>query len=508
MTVRMLQRRGTASQWSGVGGSLVLQSGEVGINTTDNSFKIGDGSTTWNNLEYHYPDNMNEAKYSQLAGGNAITGNQGITGNVSITGTTSITGNTSVTGTLGATGATTLGGNTSINGELSLNNHKATNVLSPTSPTDAANKQYVDDAIAGLAWKEAANLFATSNIALTGNTNTLVIDGHSALTQSHGDGYRIVVTAQATATENGIYVYSDNGTTYTMTRAFDAESVEDLIGASIYINDGTTHMTSSWVQTNYHPTTFDTISWTQFSGAALINAGNGLDKNGNELLVKVTTGRTAIVNDAVDISASYVGQTSITTVSDTTGITTGVWNASTIALNKGGTGSTTASGARTNLGLGNSAVLDTGTTGTTVALGNHLHDDRYYTETEVNDLLATKVSSGSSPTLGIITANNYDISVSAEASNSIALNFSGGTGIHTRAMTGDVTFTASNYRVGATKTIFITSDGSIRNLTFPSTWIWVSPKPTTIAASKTGVLTVTSLGTAEANAVASWAVQA
>lgn len=41
-----------------------------------------------------------------------------------------------------------------------------------------------------------------------------------------------------------------------------------------------------------------------------------------------------------------------------------------VPVNQGGTGSTTASGARTNLGLGNSATMDVGTTAGTVAAGN------------------------------------------------------------------------------------------------------------------------------------------
>ncbi len=44
-----------------------------------------------------------------------------------------------------------------------------------------------------------------------------------------------------------------------------------------------------------------------------------------------------------------------------------------LPLTKGGTGATTAADARTNLGLGNSAVLNVGTTAGTVAAGDHAH---------------------------------------------------------------------------------------------------------------------------------------
>lgn len=52
-------------------------------------------------------------------------------------------------------------------------------------------------------------------------------------------------------------------------------------------------------------------------------------------------------NPTIDIAATYVGQTSITTLGT---ITTGTWTGTSIAVANGGTGSTTASGARTNLG--------------------------------------------------------------------------------------------------------------------------------------------------------------
>ena len=502
MTVRMLQRRGTATQWNGVGGTVVLDEGEVGVNTTDNSFKIGDGSTPWNGLEYHYPDNLNEAKYVQLVGGNTVSGNQGLTGNQTITGNLSVTGATTLTGQTSVVGAT------SVTGVLNVNNNLITNVALPTEAHHAANRQYVDDTVAGLAWKDAVHLLSVSNVALTGLTNTLQIDGHDALVAADNELYRILLTAQTNAVDNGIYVYFDDGTNYELLRAEDANPVSELHGASVYVQEGTAYGTSSWVQSNYNAAEYDELVWVQFSGVSLIDAGAGLSKTGKALNINVTANRTAIVDDAVDIASNYAGQTSIITVSDTTGITTGTWNADTIDIEHGGTGATTAEDARTNLQLGDSAIANIGTTYGSVAAGDHTHDSRYYTKALTDELLLGYVSLGSSSTIsGTLTAHNYDVSISVEASNSIALNFSGGTGIHTRAMTGDITFTASNYRAGATKTLFITSDSSVRNLTFPSGWIWVSPKPSTIAASKTGVLTVTSLGTAEANAVASWAVQ-
>jgi hypothetical protein len=108
----------------------------------------------------------------------------------------------------------------------------------------------------------------------------------------------------------------------------------------------------------------------------------------------------------------------------------------------------------------------------------------------------------------IITANNYDIGLTTLNSDSIALNFSAETGLYTRSAAGTITFTASNYRAGAIKTVRIIPGASSRTLNFPANWVFVGSKPPNVAANKTGMLTVTSFGTTEADCVAAWAVQA
>jgi len=125
-----------------------------------------------------------------------------------------------------------------------------------------------------------------------------------------------------------------------------------------------------------------------------------------------------------------------------------------------------------------------------------------------NDLaeeLSLKSPSASPTFTGVVTADNYDINVTTLGSDSIALNFSAETGFYTRAAAGTITFTASNYRAGSIKTVRIIPGASNRTLNFPTNWVFVGPKPTLSSANKTGILTVTSFGTTEADCVAAWA---
>lgn len=85
------------------------------------------------------------------------------------------------------------------------------------------------------------------------------------------------------------------------------------------------------------------------------------------------------------------------------------------------------------------------------------------------------------------------------------LDFSGDQ-VQTISISANTTFTTSNLAAGKSKTIKITTDGTLRTLTFPA-WKFVGTKPTDQAASKVGILTLTSFGTTDADCVAAYAVE-
>ena len=196
-----------------------------------------------------------------------------------------------ITGDLGAAGDLDIVANnnlhlTTLNGNIVLNPDGAAYITSASAGNQIATNSYVDNAVAGLAWKEAVHLlYASLTPVLSGDTATLVIDGHEALTSAHNE-YRILIND---GDDSGIYVYNDNGTTYTLTRSSDADAFDELVGAAVFVMEGTQYGQTSWVQSNHYLTSFAGQSWTQFSGSGSVVAGTGITVNGLEVSVDRTT---------------------------------------------------------------------------------------------------------------------------------------------------------------------------------------------------------------------------
>ena len=278
------------------------------------------------------------------------------------------TGNTDIAGTLVVDGTSSLGTNSGLGLPLIVADNTAaevdingtTNITGDLNVSAdiymnsqlVATQSYVDAVKQGLDVKDSVRVATTTaelNLGLSGSSVS-TIDGISL-----SDGDRILVKNQnADPSENGIYTYNSSGA---WPRATDANTSADVTpGLFAFVEEGNTNADTGWVLTTNAPITLDTtnLAFTQFSGAGQVGDGAGLSKNGNTLNVNVDedaanqTGTTAIVNDTVVVSQYYPGNTNIVTVGT---ITTGTWNADTIAINKGGTGATSASAARSNLAV-------------------------------------------------------------------------------------------------------------------------------------------------------------
>ena len=191
----------------------------------------------------------------------------------------------------------TLGSGTTLSANLDAATYKITNLGTPTASGDAVNKSYVDGLTSGLDWKQSVNLlYDDSTPTLSGDsvTTPLEIDGHTAL-DTPNIGYRILVT---NGNDAGIYVYNQTGTAWTLDRSADADTYSELIGAAVFVMEGTTYGSTSWVQSNHYITNFTGQTWTQFSGAGTYLAGAGLTLLGNTFSVDVTptSGNASLTN--------------------------------------------------------------------------------------------------------------------------------------------------------------------------------------------------------------------
>lgn len=220
-------------------------------------------------------------------------------------------------------------------------------VATPTDAAHIATKGYVDAARQGLDVKQSVRLATTVPINLS--TDLQTGDSIDGVVLAAGD--RVLVKDQGTLIENGIYVAVVSGPAV---RSSDANGTTDtgelLPGTFAFVEEGSVNSDKGFVVSTNGTIIIGVtnITWTQFSGAGSFTAGDGVSQTGNTINVNVVNNRTAITSDAVDISANYVGQTSITTVGT---ITTGVWNGTDVAVADGGTGASTAADARANLGI-------------------------------------------------------------------------------------------------------------------------------------------------------------
>lgn len=151
-----------------------------------------------------------------------------------------------------------------------LNNQRAVNLADPTAATDAVTKQYVDNAILGLSWKQPVRVATTTNGSLANAfANGQTIDGAVLVT-----GNRILLKDQTNQTDNGIYTVAATGAP---ARATDADSSAELTAATVMVEQGTVNADKAFTQTTNSPVLgTSNLVWAQIGGGSSYSAGAGL----------------------------------------------------------------------------------------------------------------------------------------------------------------------------------------------------------------------------------------
>ena len=191
--------------------------------------------------------------------------------------------------------------------------NRVTNIGTPTASTDATTKAYVDSVKQALDIKDSVKLATTANLGATYNngsgtltmdsTGTVTIDGTVTALND-----RILIMDQSSAAENGIYYVSTAGAVGVagiFTRATDANVNAEVSGGMFtFVEAGSANADNAYVLTSITGTATlgsSTLTFTQFSGAGQVTAGNGLDKSGNTLAVNVDDQTLAISADTLQL---------------------------------------------------------------------------------------------------------------------------------------------------------------------------------------------------------------
>ena len=202
-----------------------------------------------------------------------------------------------------------ISGSTSMSGDLNMGSQKIINLTAGVDADDAVNKSQLDAAQAGILVKGQCRVATTAILptvtqsgSSVGATLTatasgiLAIDGINTVLSD-----RVLVKNQASASDNGIYKLTTEGTAgvpFVLTRAVDYDGNpggEVAAGTFTFVDEGTANGKSGWalLETGLTGTgnpieavvDTDPLNFTKFQGLPSYTAGDGLQLISNEFSV-------------------------------------------------------------------------------------------------------------------------------------------------------------------------------------------------------------------------------
>jgi len=168
-------------------------------------------------------------------------------------------------------------GSIAMTGALNMGSQLITNVLTPSSGTDAANKNYVDTAISSLnsLFDSKGSVRVATTAAGTLATSFENGDSVDGIVLATGD--RILIKDQSSQAENGIYTVNASGAP---TRSTDMNDWTEVPGAFVAVEEGTSNADTVWLCTSNQGGTLGTtaITWQQIPTSAGLSNTNFVDK--------------------------------------------------------------------------------------------------------------------------------------------------------------------------------------------------------------------------------------
>ena len=161
-------------------------------------------------------------------------------------------------------------GSVAFTGALNAGGQLITSVATPSSPTDATNKSYVDTQISNLNSifdsKPSAKAATTGNILLS-NPATAIFD---TITLTSSD--ILFVRAQTATAENGLYIF--NGSAAALTRITQMDAWTEFAGALFSVEQGSVYAATLWLCTVAQGGTLGTtpVTFIPVNAAGLTNS--------------------------------------------------------------------------------------------------------------------------------------------------------------------------------------------------------------------------------------------
>lgn len=156
----------------------------------------------------------------------------------------------------------------------------------PASALQPATKQYVDGIALNLGNRARVRAATTANVNLaSGLANASVVD--TSVTLVTGD--LVLVRAQTTAAQNGIYVVPASGAA---SRSVEFAAYNDHPGSLIAVEEGTSNSDTIWLCTSNNGGTLNTtaITFNQSSASGALLSSNNLSDLGNAATARTNLG--------------------------------------------------------------------------------------------------------------------------------------------------------------------------------------------------------------------------